>query len=373
MSKRKILLVTGIFPPQIGGPATFISRIAQKLTEQYQYRVTVVCPPESSVAEFDDSLPYTVNRKNGLGLRLMLIKGLLKHRIILVNGLEQYVYPIARILRRPYVLKIVGDSVWQSARTSGKTSLDIDKFQIDENERQKFASLIEKRNRMALFARQVVTPSNYLRRMVIGWGVPPERVTTIPNGVELERFHHIQNKERSSGRLRVLFVGRLTNWKGVETLLLAMNHVDNVSLTIVGDGPELPHLIDLAKQLNIGERVEFTGRLSQDQVEKHMANAHVLVLTSLYEGMSHTLLEAMAAGLPCIASNRGGNEEIITSGKNGFLIEPQDVQALVTSLRQLESDEHLRQRLSEEARNRAMNFSIDRTVRDFVNLLVHQG
>jgi glycosyltransferase involved in cell wall biosynthesis len=102
-----------------------------------------------------------------------------------------------------------------------------------------------------------------------------------------------------------------------------------------------------------------------------MSNADVLVLTSLYEGMSHTLIEAMAAGLPCIASNRGGNGEVINSGKNGILIEPQNVQALAASLRQLESDEDLRQRISKEARDRIIHFSMDRTVQEFINLLMH--
>lgn len=378
-NKPKILLITDIFPPQIGGPATFIPHLAEKLATGYGYQVTVICTSDKATDESDKNRPYVVRRlqkrnsyRYKFEIRRLLIKEMLMHDCILINGLETLTYQIARVLRKPYILKIVGDSVWEFARNTGGTTLDFERFQMDEVEREKFKALIEKRNQLVLFAQHVVTPSNYLKHIVHRWGIPLESITTIANGSNLDHFLHSQNKNRINEPLRVLFVGRLTNWKGVETLLLAMTHVDNVHARIVGDGPGFLHLIELAKQLNIADRVEFTGRVAQREVEKQMADAHVLVLTSLYEGLSHTLLEAMASGLPCIASNLGGNAEVITSGKNGFLIEPQNVQELAKSLKLLETNEGLRQYMSGEAKASSLNFSLDKTVQAYIDLLIHQ-
>src|SRR5262249_54801966 len=143
-------------------------------------------------------------------------------------------------------------------------------------------------------ARCVVTPSRYLRDLVVGWGVSAAKVAVIPNGVE-DDFVSLEPPEpRRDGRLRALFVGRLTNWKGVETLLLAARNRPEVEVAIVGDGPERASLCGLADQLGLDGRVSFLGRLDRAQTREEMRRAHVLVLTSLYEGHSHTLLEAGA-------------------------------------------------------------------------------
>ncbi len=162
--------------------------------------------------------------------------------------------------------------------------------------------------------------------------------------------------------LRVLFVGRLTNWKGVETLLLAAAKMDGIHVTVAGDGPQLPALEALGRQLGLSERLVFTGRLSRPSVRLAMKHSHVLVLTSLYEGLSHTILEAMVAGLPCVVSDRGGNRETIRDGVNGLLVAPQDVPALVESLTLLRHDEALRLRLAQAAKETSLEFQLSKTV-----------
>src|SRR5690606_1402073 len=137
---------------------------------------------------------------------------------------------------------------------------------------------------------------------------------------------------RAGERLRALFVGRLTNWKGVDTLLLAVRDLPEVDLAIVGDGPERPALEALARQLGLGGRAAFLGRLGRAETRREMLRSHVLVLPSLYEGLSHTLLEAGAVGLPCIASRCGGNPEVIADGENGLLVPPEDPAALGAAL-----------------------------------------
>jgi len=147
--------------------------------------------------------------------------------------------------------------------------------------------------------------------------------------------------------------------------------VPELELEIVGDGPEWPHLVELSAQLGLGDRAIFRGRLSAPDVRRAMDRAHALVLTSLYEGLSHTLLEAFAAGLPCIVSDRGGNEEVVSNGRNGVIVPPQNVGSLARALRSLAQDEPWRRRLGAAALETARVFDLSNTVSRTEQLLLN--
>jgi glycosyltransferase involved in cell wall biosynthesis len=371
-----VLLVTNVFPPQIGGPSTFIDRLGHELAGRRGYKVTVVCSSERPAEPSDASRPFRVRRictadryQYQLRVRLVLLAELARHAHVLVNGLEEYVYPIARLLGRRYILKVVGDTTWEAARNAGLTHLDIDRFQTDPNAQATFAGAIATRRAYLRQARWIFTPSRYLREMVVKWGVEPDRVVVIPNGMDAGGTPPAEPRRREAGPLRVLFVGRLTNWKGVETLLLALSRMDRLQLTVAGDGPAYPSLEALARQLGVSDRVVFTGRQTDAQVRLLMSDSHVLVLTSLYEGLSHTLIEASAVGLPCIASACGGNPEVITHGETGMLVRAEDVPALCHALSLLEQDEALRLRLAAAARKNAARFSNEKTATEVIRLL----
>ena len=362
-----VLLVSNIFPPQIGGPATFIDRLGHSLAGR-GHDVSVVCSSMETRDVRDAQRPFTVQRVSVASreryevlVRLRLALEMSRHRLVFVNGLERYVAEVNRALRRRYVLKIVGDTVWETARNRGLTTLSIDEFQVDARSQRQFAADIEMRNRWVNAARHVVVPSEYLRRLVEGWGVASDRITVVRNGTDCAPLVAASPRTPLQ-RLRAVFVGRLTNWKGVETLLLAARELPMVELEIVGDGPEWPHLVELSAQLGLGDRVVFSGRLPAESVTLAMSRAHVLVLTSLYEGLSHTVLEAMAAGVPCIVSARGGNEEVVCHGRNGLVVPPQDVVRLVEALGSLASDESLRARLAAGAKDTARAFDLADTV-----------
>jgi glycosyltransferase involved in cell wall biosynthesis len=362
-----VLLVTNIFPPQIGGPATFIDRLGHSLAGR-GHDVSVVCSSSETRDIRDAQRPFTVQRVSVASreryevlVRLRLALEMTRHRLVFVNGLERYVAEVNRALRRRYVLKIVGDTVWETARNRGLTTLSIDEFQVNAHSQRQFAADIAMRNAWVNAARHVVVPSEYLRRLVEGWGIASDRITVVRNGTD-STAAVASCRRTAAQRLRVLFVGRLTNWKGVETLLLAARELPMVELEIAGDGPEWPHLVALSAQLGLDDRVVFSGRLPADDVRRAMDRAHVLVLTSLYEGLSHTVLEAMAAGVPCIVSARGGNEEVVCHGRNGLVVPPQDVARLVEALCSLASDERFRARLAAGAKDTARAFDLAETV-----------
>jgi glycosyltransferase involved in cell wall biosynthesis len=118
-----------------------------------------------------------------------------------------------------------------------------------------------------------------------------------------------------------------------------------------------------------GSRITLTGHVSHAEAQKWFRRATVFVLNSRYEGLSHTLLEACAAGAPVITTNVGGNPEVITDDKNGILVEPGNVAALERALALVMQDTQLRERLSAAARARAQEFSIEKTVKETAGLL----
>lgn len=373
------LLITDIFPPDIGGPATFINQLGHDLARDGRI-VTVVCTSTRPREDADRNRPFRVRRivrrlpsqLHSLRVRTILAQEIFKHRWILSNGLEYPTFQVCSLLRRPYVLKIVGDSAWEMARNTGLIRLSIDEFQTTNSIGTAWENLVVKRARFAQGASTVITPSNYLRRMVIGWGVAPARVVTVYNGIPLEEFAAYQPRRREDALFEIVFVGRLANWKGVDTLLKATLGLREVHITIIGDGPEKDSLTSLAHQLHSEHMVTFTGPQARSVVQACMSRAHVLVLVSSYEGLSHTLLEAMAMGVPCIASDRGGNPEVIQHNENGLLVSCDDVPQLQSALVQLQNDENFRYRLACSAKDSSRRFDFETTVRETARILLAQ-
>jgi glycosyltransferase involved in cell wall biosynthesis len=200
--------------------------------------------------------------------------------------------------------------------------------------------------------------------------VEPSRVVVVRNGVTPSPHQPDTSLNGPADTIRLVFCGRLTNWKGIETLLLAVARLPHVTATVVGDGPELPLATALAAQLGVAGRVTFAGRLPHDEVKRVMALSHVLVLVSSYEGLSHTLLEACSLGVPCITSDCGGNPEVVAPNVNGFVVPYGDVGELTKAIDNLRADTALRGRLSRGAIETAAKFSMAETVRRTAAVLV---
>lgn len=351
---RRVLLITNVFPPLIGGPATFMDRLAHALAARGR-RVTVVCSSPAARDPDDARRPFRVVRVSianryayEVRVRAVLVRELLRHRAVFVNSLDGYVAEANRLVRRRCVVKVVGDGVWERARNQGATTLDVDAFQHDAAAQARFAGEIRRRNAWLTAARQVVTPSRYLERLVRGWGVPAESIAVVPNAPDDALLAEPAPEPRPERPLRVLFVGRFTNWKGIETLLLAAARVPEACVRLVGDGPERPAMVQLAAQLGLGARAEFPGALAHEAVRDELRRAHVLVLDSLYEGHPHVVLEAAAVGLPAVVSDRGGNVEAVRPGE-GLVVPAGDPSALAAGLAHLAGDEAARHRLAAAA------------------------
>ncbi len=199
-------------------------------------------------------------------------------------------------------------------------------------------------------ARGVVANSQGLRTLAVAFE-PKVPIAVIPNGVDFERF---QVSERQWEPAHLLFVGRVVFQKGLDVLLDALGGLKEHEwkLTIVGDGPRRAELEAQAERLGIAQRITFTGWKSDAALGATYAQANLFAYASRHEGMPNALLEAMASGLPAVATRIAGNEELVAEGETGLLVPSEDLAALRAALAQLMADPGLRRRYGGEARKR---------------------
>jgi glycosyltransferase involved in cell wall biosynthesis len=215
---------------------------------------------------------------------------------------------------------------------------------------------------LASLVRQVdafVAISEEIREGLIRDGISQEKIHDITNFIDLDIFRPSTSEEKIrlkdrfgySNKMLLLFAGRLVPRKGLPYLLEIWKEVSpdfpNARLLILGDGPLSGDLFEMAVRLNISDTVHFGGRVGN--VPDYLRAADVFVLPSLQEGMANALLEAMASGLPAVASRIGGVVDVVEDGKNALLVDPTDRIAFLEILRKMLTNEELRIRLSQNA------------------------
>ena len=193
----------------------------------------------------------------------------------------------------------------------------------------------------------------------------------IPNGIEPFWFEPGEDAamvqppelDRALGEARFIYVGRLSPEKDVPTLLrafaLALAEMPRARLTIVGDGPARAELERTAVQLGCANPISWMGSMPREDVRAALQAADVFVLPSRFESMSYTLLEAMACGVACIATQVGGNADLIRHGETGILVPPNDPQALAEAMARLSGSREERARLAHAASRAARAYTLE--------------
>ena len=204
-------------------------------------------------------------------------------------------------------------------------------------------------------------------RLAVEQGVRASKVCAVWNGIDTARF--IDRGPRGDGP--AVLVARLAPEKDAETLLraaaLARREDASFRLEIAGDGPCMTWLRAVAAELNLGNGVTFLGETRD--VPAVLARAQLFVLSSVSEGMSLTLLEAMATGLAVVATNVGGNPEVVVDGETGLLVPPRDPAALAAALLRLRREPGERARLGRAGRERVeRHFDVRRMVAKYEEL-----
>lgn len=334
----KLFVASGIFHPEPGGPATYLASVLPSLQERgWAPRVLTFGAPA------EDDYPYPVTRIARSPYPLRQARYAFAARAHLSWSDLVYAHTIDLPLLggrdKPRVIKVVGDQAWERCmrRRWIPADLGIDEFQAyggDWRVRWQKAS----RTRQIAAMDAVIAPSDYLKRMVESWGIAQEKVHVIHNAPPPmpplgETRAEIRSGLNWDDRPTLITVARLQRWKGVDHLIRALSEMTDLRLIIVGDGPDRPRLAELAAALD--DRVVFTGQLDRKRVHRLLKAADGLALYSGYEGLSHTLLESLQLGTPVLASDIGGNREVLRHGVNGLLVPYVDVAALQRGIRQL--------------------------------------
>jgi glycosyltransferase involved in cell wall biosynthesis len=197
---------------------------------------------------------------------------------------------------------------------------------------------------------------------------PAAPVHVVPNGVDIDWFGPPTERVRPADPLRVLCVGRLVRQKGFEFVIDAVSRADAPSVArIVGDGPLRTSL--MAKAASLGHRVEFSGWVDRPDLPAHYQWADVLCLPSFEEGMPNVVLEAMAAGLPTIASDVYGMRDLVEPGQTGFLVPPAEPASIARALEHLASEPRLVRQMGERARAVAERYAWSAVAAEYRGLL----
>jgi glycosyltransferase involved in cell wall biosynthesis len=197
-----------------------------------------------------------------------------------------------------------------------------------------------------------IAASQFTVRSLEEAGVAPDRIQLLPLGADLDQFRCRRRPEK--GPFRILFVGGVGQRKGVKYLLQAFDRIRGRGMELTLAGP-LP--ADLRPLTPYRERIRLTGRLDQAAVVEEMHRAHVLVLPSVFEGFGLVIAEAMATGMPVIASTHSAGPDVIREGIDGFVLEPDDVDGLAERLNRLQSDRRQAVEMGLRAAERAREFS----------------
>lgn len=370
-----VVLATGIFPPDAGGPATYTARLTAELRRQgLNVSVVTYADAPGRPARAADRI-VRVSRRWPLPFRYAFFmlqvlrlarsaQGVFSQDAVSA-GLPALI--AAWLTRKPLIVKIVGDAAWEYAQNAGRTTDDIDTFQ-----QRPYTDLIGWLRRVQRFvcqrSRGVIVPSHYLRSLVVGWGVPRERITCLPNATDLavdgDPASTKAALKAALGRAEdflLVSVGRLVPWKGFLELVGLMpgliRQEPRAHLMIIGDGPLASRLTDAVARLGLTTRVELPGRRPPAEVFHYLRAADCFVLNSGYEGLSHVLLEAFAAGTPVVTTTAGGNPEVIQDGHQGLLVPPGDPAALTQAILRIRRQPAEARGLVAAARRRLTAFS----------------
>ncbi len=221
---------------------------------------------------------------------------------------------------KPHVMKVVGDYAWE--RTNRRGWIPIDE-QVDDFQIRRYGPLVEwlkaSRSREAWTMDRVIVPSDYMRRIVLGWGVDPSRVQVIYNALDtadydsgLTRTEARQRFKWRQDRRYLVTAGRLLPLKGIDYLINALTQLPDITLVIAGDGPHYGALQAHAAAAGVADRLIFLGKVPHEKLSAYFAAADYLALYSSHEGLY--------VGTPVITSNRGGNPEVVRHDQNGLLV-----------------------------------------------------
>lgn len=373
--KNNILIATPLYPPDIGGPATY-TRLLE--TELPKHNIKTIIASFGSVR----SLPKIV-RHIVYFLYLLVLSIETKTMYALDPVSVGFPALIAsKLTRKRFLLRIVGDYAWEQyqVQIANRKLQNKEFITLEEFQKRKFDLVTEWRRKIEHFvarsAVKIIVPSRYLKGIVEQWGIPAAKIEVIYNALEplvfTETKEDVRKKLTMHGTI-IFSAGRLVPWKGFAALIDVVaelkKEIPDIKLYIAGDGPERKRLESRIMNQELGNAVFLVGRLSRDSLIEYVWAADVFVLNTAYEGFSHQLLEVMALGVPIVTTSAGGNPELIENQKTGLFVSYNDRQEIKKAIRLLIQNKKLYSRISQNAVKKSQEFSKERAIKEVIKLL----
>lgn len=360
----RVLMLNYEFPPLGGGAANANKHILKEMSEIEDLKVDLVTSSEEGYSEesFSENINiYRLDVKKKdihfwrqIEILRYLFKGFWKSRGLVAEKDYDLVHAwfgfpcglMAMILGKPYIVSLRGSDV------PGYN----ERFSIQYRFLTPLIKIIWRN------AEKVVANSSGLKElaretMEISFDV-------IPNGVDTEKF---RTSDSETGEvLHLLCVARLTSRKRIRDIIESIKDLEKVDLTLVGEGPEEEELNKLVSDLDIEDRVEFRGYVPHEKLPEIYNRSDIFILPSLKEGMSNTILEAMASGLPIITTDTGGTEELIKD--NGIIVDKKRPESIKNAIKYYQEDETRIRTQGEKSRQIAVDMSWENVAGEYMDI-----
>ncbi|MFA5745054.1 MAG: glycosyltransferase family 4 protein [Candidatus Paceibacterota bacterium] len=320
----RLIIATPLYPPEIGGPATYAKLLEEGLSGK---------GIEVELVKFNEvrHLPKIIRH---YAYYRRVLKAARDADVVLALDPVSVGLPAmwaAKKAKKTFVVKIVGDYAWEQGQQRFGIAQNLDEFVRTQKVPFAVRFLRKIQIYVARNATKIIVPSEYLKGIVEAWGIPSGEIVVIYNGVEIPA--KIPTREKNNEEFLIVSAGRRVPWKRFE----AIEHVAQ-------GHPEW--------------RVFIASGLPRTEMLGWIKAADVFVLNSLYEGFPHVLVEAMTLGAPVIATNAGGNKTLVVNGETGILIPPADDVALEQALVMISNDPDAAQVRALAAQKHMNNFSL---------------
>ena len=317
-----ILITVGIFPPDIGGPASFVPKIAKYLINK-GHNVKIICLSDKEHLTYKDDINVIrINRSSPIIFRWLktivkIYSNSKKSDLIFVNGLGTETTIANLFIRKKVIRKIVGDPVWERVYNKNLIDESFDDFQEKNHGLSKSLQKMI-RNWSINKSNLIITPSQHLKNFIDKIGFD-KNIFVINNGVNIEQHNKVVLENNI---IQLLVVSRLVSQKNIDSIIKAVKVMENenIILNIVGDGSEINNLKLLVKKYELDKKINFIGKIENTKLNEYLKNADIFIQASNYEGLPHSILEAMNFEIPILSTDVGGCSVLLNKGERGYII-----------------------------------------------------
>lgn len=370
----KILVATPVNSPEIGGPATYTQFLKESLPEASKDKIRIITLSWGEVSKW----PWLFSHL------IYFFKAVNRGRFCdVIYSLDTVntgwpAWLASVFLKKPFVLKVFGDQAWEQAVRKYDHQTELESFsQISPEYSFQTNWLLKIQTSVATRAKNIIVPCRYLKEMVATWGIDPEKIIVLPETFdELKGIGDkitLRKKMGVQGQI-IVAVGDLDKLKNFEALIDMMpaiiaKHPD-AKMLIIGEGPQRTALEDKINEMGLEESVMLTGQVEKKLLFTYLKIADVFVSSSLFEGFSYSILEAASLGVPIVATQVGGNRELIEDGVTGSLISLGDQAGFIAAVEKILTDSALAETFSAKAINKVAVFNKEKLIKQFISFIV---